>query len=289
MDENTKILDDISNLQTLESKLYKTLESSVSTTTNNSDYDDTIKKINKMTDDRTMMFNELNESFKSKKSYNDYKKTELSDKLGLVQVMEADLNNKKKLQNSLATNRAEKMRMVEINTYYASKYSAQTEIMKMIIITCAPLLVITILSKKGIIPENIADIVMALVIIIGAGIVAVKFYDLAIRNNMNFEEYEWGSDPSSLPVTTDTTTSSQNSSNNLFDNILNNDCVGEKCCSEGMYYDVGKEQCLNGVRPVSLTEGFSPLWEDTNKLDEKNYSIVVPFNITQTDYFYVND
>ena len=287
--EQDKILDDISNLQNLESKLYNTLESSA--TTNNPDYDDTIKEINKTTDERNQMFNELNKSFKNKKSYNDYKKSELSDKLSLVQVMEEDLNNKKRMLNSLATNKADKMRMVEINTYYSSKYSAQTEIMKMIIIICVPLLIITILSKKEIIPENIADIVMALVITIGAGIVAVKFYDLTIRNNMNFEEYEWGSDPSSLPATTDTTTSTstQNSSNNLFDNVLNFGCVGEKCCSKGMYYDVGKEQCLTGSRPISLTEGFAPLLEDSGKLDEKKYSIVVPFNITQTDYFYVND
>ena len=130
--------------------------------------------------------------------------------------------------------------------------------MKILIIVCVPLLIITILSKKGLIPANIADIITAIVIIIGSVIIVMKLYDLTIRNNMNFDEYEWGVNSESLPITSDATTTKIKTakSNDFFDSLLNFGCVGEKCCSDGMYYDDSKEQCLTGTNPSKVVEGF---------------------------------
>lgn len=292
--DHTKLLNNIISLQNLEAVLYKKLETLSASAKNKAEHDEIINEINRMSDERNAMFTTLNTSYENGKSYNSYKKSELADKLDLAQVMESDLNNKKNIQNSLVANKADKMRMVEINTYYASKYNAQSEIMKIIILTCVPLLIITILAKKGLIPENIGDILMALVIVAGVVIISMKFYDLSIRNNMNFDEYEWNvtppsstvaDDPTASATATATASASANSSKHLFDSILNFGCVGKTCCSDGMYYNESKEQCFAGIKPK---EGFVFEQEYPLKVDNKKKSIVIPFNVTQTDYYYVN-
>ena len=254
--DHTKILNNIINMQQAESILYKQLEVMSASEKNKADHDDAVEKIDELTRERTDMFSGLDTSFKNGVAYNSYKTSELSDKLHLAQVMEKDLDNKQNLQSSIASHKADKIRMVEINTYYASKYSAQAEIMKILIIVCVPLLIITILSKKGLIPANIADIITAIVIIIGSVIIVMKLYDLTIRNNMNFDEYEWGVNSESLPITSDATTKKSKKSDKFFDSLLNFGCVGEKCCSDGMYYDDSKEQCLTGTNPSKVVEGF---------------------------------
>lgn len=276
-----EILEDINTLLANERQLYKTLESSVAAGSTSTDYDDIIEQINSIAAEVSRLFSNIYDSYDDAASYNSYKKAELADKIKQAKSMEKDLLDRKSLHNNNESNHAGKIRAFEINTYYSSSYRAQAEIMKIIIIACVPLVIITLLSKSNILTSNIADVLLSIVLIIVAGVVAFKVYDLTIRNNMNFDEYEWGRNPSSLPVSTGIDASSA-TIDSTDDYLIHPGCVDASCCSVGTYYVKSSKKCVAGINPL---EGFA----DIDEYVKKRRSVVVPFNTTQTNYVYVNN
>ena len=58
-----------------------------------------------------------------------------------------------------------------------------------------PTLVIAILNKKGYIPKNIGNVLIAIVMAVGIIVVFRKYWDISSRSNMVFDEYKWAWDP----------------------------------------------------------------------------------------------
>ena len=58
-----------------------------------------------------------------------------------------------------------------------------------------PTLVIAIVNKKGFIPKNIGNVLIAIVIAVGIVVVFRKYWDISSRSNMVFDEYKWNWDP----------------------------------------------------------------------------------------------
>ena len=94
--------------------------------------------------------------------------------------------------------------------------------------------------------------------LVGVIIVVRKIYDLSRRNNMNFDEYEWGDVNHNISDTagTDANISENDSGSRLKDALMSGGCIDEKCCKDDMYYDEIEGHCVNGIKPG--TEGFSP-------------------------------
>ena len=199
---NDKLLD--------EKALYEELETlyaaGVATDATDASYASIIGAINTLEDDIRVLFSSINDYYDAAASSHTTTAALYANKFQELRAMEDDLLDRKKLQNINNAASVNKMRMVEINTYYSSAYNAQTEIMKVIIFVCALILIITLLTKSSILSASIADVLMAIIIIIGTCIVTYKLYDLSIRNNMNFEHYEWGKNPSSLPAVSESFT-----------------------------------------------------------------------------------
>ena len=180
-------------------------------------------------------------------------KTDLVNQLTLLGVVEDQLNKAKDSMNKLQNSNDTKLRLVEINTYYGKRYAAQSNLMKMIILICIPLLILFILRKKGLLPELISKYAIGITIAVGAIFVVRAAWDISTRSNMNFDEYEWNyEDPSSH-----TPTKWQYNKEHLFnlDNpikaLMNNLglCVGSNCCANGMYFDKSKQQCTTRALP----------------------------------------
>jgi len=247
------MLNDIVDMQNNEARLSRTLERK--NAYGNKRIDNNIKELDSIADNRMTTAKNINKASRFARKYNSFKRAELNDKRKLERVMKRDLNNKRELHNTLVANKASKMRTVEINNYYTSKYNAQADIMKIIIIICLPLLIITILSKKSIISQSVSEVLTGIVVFVGVIVVVRKIYDLSRRNNMNFDEYEWGD------VKHDTNDPTANISENdsgslLKDTLMSGGCIGEKCCKDDMYYDEIEGYCVNGIKPGA--EGFSP-------------------------------
>ena len=158
-----------------------------------------------------------------------------------VNVIRDQIENSSNTLDGLQQEKSNKMRLVEINNYYGKKYEFQTDIMKIIILTCVPVLVVSILLKKGFIPNLIATGLIILIIAAGVIAVARKVMDLNRRNNFNFDQYDYPFNPYAVKVTKTETT-------NLADiNKLENPflCIGPACCTDAStVWDDTTKKCI---------------------------------------------
>ena len=277
-----EILENIHHLLENERELYNTLESMDADNSDKNEMYNIVAEINNISEEIKRLFRDIHNSYDAVASYNSHKKEELNEKIRQAKSMEKDLLDRKKLHLSNETNNANKIREVEINTYYSSSYSAQSEIMMIIIIVCIPLVIISLLSKINIIPPNISEILMSIVILVGTVVVVFKVYDLTMRNNMNFDQYDWGKSHTSIP-TDEYDISLNNVADNAEEYLIPNSCVDGSCCSIGTYFDETTNQCLVDSNPI---EGFS-FMKNMNKPQRK--SIIVPYNSTLVNYANVNN
>jgi hypothetical protein len=158
-----------------------------------------------------------------------------------IGIVENELNQSKKRLEILEAERNNKIRLVEINSYYGDKYAEHTQLMKVIIYTLVPIIILAILKNKGILPNNIYVVLVIIVSFIGAYYFWERISSIIMRDNLNYQEYNWHFNPAGAP---------KPSSSGANDPWLNSGsavgtCVGEACCSEGQTYDETLFQCVN--------------------------------------------
>jgi hypothetical protein len=236
------IMANIANLQRIEKQIFDRLSSENDPTTRT----EMVAQINQIAKARGDLYNNMNDFAGAMQSATADTRNALRQQLVAAQVVESQLNTAKSTLDGLREDKSNKLRLVEINNYYGRKYEYQTDIMKLIVITCAPILVISILMKKGLIPELIAT--GLIVVIISAGIIAVvrKLMDLNRRNNMNFDQYDSDFNPYAVSVSkTETTNLADLSKSSLLST-----CVGASCCNDTTtVWDQATATCI--LKPAS--------------------------------------
>jgi hypothetical protein len=166
-----------------------------------------------------------------------------------IGIVENELNQSKKRLQILEEEKNNKIRLVEINTYFGDKYAEHSVLMKIVIFTLIPVIILAFLNNKGILPNTIYYVLLVIVSIIGAFFFWRTYASIISRDNMNYQAYNWYFDANSAP--TGSTTSSTDpwaSSNNLVT------CVGEACCTSGLVYDASMNQCV--ISTSNNTESF---------------------------------
>ena len=160
-DQQIHILNNIEQLQSVEKSLYKELE-----TPNSPDNSESIiNRINQISDVRMSLFKSLNNTYKTLQKNVNNSRSELVELLTVVNIVEDELNNAKLQLNQLYDLKHNKMRMVEINTYYGKQYLAQGRLLKLIISVSILLLILAILWKKGFLTDNIAKVLRSVVFV----------------------------------------------------------------------------------------------------------------------------
>lgn len=281
------LLKNISQLQKTETDLYKQLENA--SAVNDTDKQESIvNKINEMSTIRMSMFKELDAMYKSLQGRVSQSRIDLVDQLTVTGVMETELNNAKVTLNSLRKDKDNKMRMVEINTYYASKYKAQSDLMKLVVILCIPLLVIAILTKKQWISSKIGLSLAGIIIVVGLLLITKRLYDILRRNNMNYDEYEWLWDPDSLDPTVYEYDKEQIQGITAdIDASLNIGCIGSECCSVGTKYDTSTQRCVLSKESFSGLNDPSYMEVADVPFPNRSSSVIQPYD-TQTLYVRVS-
>jgi hypothetical protein len=122
-----------------------------------------------------------------------------------------------------------KMRMVEVNTYYSDKYRAQTSLIKLIIIVCVAFLLVVILMKKNLIPNQVAVVLLGGIILIGGILVMMTYLNISSRDNMVFDEFNWNADPPSY----DSGDAPVNAKS------MGMPCIDSSCCVDGTTFVPG--------------------------------------------------
>lgn len=268
-DRQVSLLSDITKLQTMESNLYKKLEAADANNSSQDEQNALIAKINELSKMRMSLFEEIDKMYKALQGRVSQSRIDLTNQLTVSGVMEQELNKAKRDLNLLQANKANKMRLVEINTYYSNKYQAQTGLMKLIILVCIPLLVLAILAKKQLLPPRVSTFLIWAVLIIGGILIIRKFLDINSRSNMAFNEYDWRWSPPSDDGQTvlqydeaQFESGVQSAEDDVTDaaSAMGLGCIGSACCSTGTYYDSDKNECVFGSsktnRP-SVSEGYA--------------------------------
>lgn len=239
---NLTTLKSIKDLQDLEKQLYTNLEASASSQNPNAEEQkQIIDKINNLSDTRVNMFNSLSDLYSSSQNEVSKSRKELMDKIVVAKVMENQLNNMKSIMNEVNDIKNNKLRMVEINTYYSKRYQAHTDLMKLIIKVCIALFILIIINKRQLLPSSIANTLMLLVVGFGLFFIIKQVWDLSIRDNMNYDKYDYPSmDKDEI----------KNRGSYDYNKVFNGFGALDtwSVCGEGTMFNHDKKQCL--VKPV---------------------------------------
>jgi hypothetical protein len=82
-------------------------------------------------------------------------------------------------------------RHAQVDIFYILKYKKQVQTLQHIIIICCVALVGSLLFHNGIIPSEFYTMYLGIVFAIGILLVLYDLFDIFIRNNNNFNEYDY--------------------------------------------------------------------------------------------------
>jgi len=286
---NITVLYNIQQLQDMEKGLQTKLDTAVQrnktapTAELQTQINNLVIQINKLSTIRTNLYKTIPSTYN--KQVDDLTQTynALTEKRDMVDLAEKELNQFKKNVNNSDSNLGNKMRMVEINTYYSKKYKAYATLVYLMIIFTLPILVLSILRKRSLIPNMIADLLIAIILVLGSYLVIQKLYDITWRDNMNFDEYNWWYNIDANDPTVYQYNKAQWESTQFGDAIrdkttdaikgLGMGCYGEGCCSAQTVYNKTLGQCVipgqtgtesfeNSKLNYVLTEPITCPWEN---------------------------
>jgi len=185
-------LSTILDLQQYEKQLFTNLEELANNANNNNSaqQNQIINNINNLSQTRINLFNSLKDLYQYAQDNVSENRTELVDKMVVAKVMESQLNNMKNMMNELDQIKNNKLRMVQINTYYGKQYQAQTNLMQFIIKICAVIIILIFLTKMFLIPQQVSYVLLIIVISVGGFFIFRKVSDISSRDKMDFDRYE---------------------------------------------------------------------------------------------------
>tara|TARA_Y100001958_G_C21247321_1_gene578486 strand:- start:2294 stop:3748 length:1455 start_codon:yes stop_codon:yes gene_type:complete len=169
---------------------------------------------------------------------------DLTDKRITAKVLDKEADNIKYNLEQMKQIGINKMRSAEINTYYAEKYREQVHLVKMLIVIGVCILLLVILNKKGIISGDVSIVLIAIVIVLGTIAFGSRVYNYYRRDNMNYQEFEYGYD-SDIEEEEEYDDSIIKTSGKFAGKF----CYMDDCCSSGMYYDGDIGKCVDGPAP----------------------------------------
>jgi len=260
-DSNTQTMANINTLQQSEMELFVNLEKGVADESISVDQQKAIvQKINEISQMRVNLYKNLN-------GQTGFYGDNITSSIGTLQqqkqaiyITENELNEAKRRLSLIEDDKNNKMRLVEINTYYADRYGDYAEMMKTIVFVCIPLIILAYLSKLGFLPFRVYSLLLVLTIIFIVFYLFWKIYYLYLHDNMNYQEYNWGANTSKYPKL-DSSAPSVNpwSSKPAM-------CIGPSCCLCGSTFDSVLNRCVPNsmsscplmVSPESSTPTSSP-------------------------------
>jgi hypothetical protein len=257
-DNNDEILAAIENLQQMEQELINSLETNPNLT--EEEQQEIITKIQQISSMRENLYQTLS-------GLNGFFQGALESSTGTLQqqtaaiaIVEDELNQAKGRLQILEDEKINKLRLVEINDYYKDKYAEHAMLMKIVIFMLVPILILTILYRKGLLPNPIYYGIIVIISVIGGYFFWARLASIIMRDNMNYQEYNWYFDANSAP------TGSSSSDDPWVTTSLTmpGTCIGSACCSSNQTYDVSSNLCVDSTT-TTTTESFT---NNTNVLTE---------------------
>jgi hypothetical protein len=245
---NEQILNDIQLLQQMEQQLFNNLETNTNLTVEQQQQ--IIEKISQLSNMRINLYQTLS-------GMNNYFQGALESSSGILQsqtaaigIVENELNQAKHRLDALEIEKNNKIRLVEINDYYSDKYAEHSKLMKIIIMTIIPIVILAILKNKDILPNSIFVTLVVIICFISLYYFWNIYTSIVMRDNMNYQEYNWSFNPNAVSTASSSTTTSSDpwlSSSSSGSNT----CVGQECCADGLTWDASLNQCTSTFSDIT--------------------------------------
>ena len=240
---NDSILASITNLDNLKTNVTDMIS------TNSASSDTNVQELNaKLTPQLTTIENAKKNLYSQLEISNSFFQNGL---LATSQIKEQQSNASTAISNEVSLNNERlakiteeqnnKMRLVEINSYYGKKYSAQNEIIKISIVVCVISLILWFIDSKEFlpIPSFFFSLLISIVITVGAIVIFYKCYYLIIRSRIDFDQIDFNVKSSSLPVI-----NLNNGAGNSGTTGTDNHCMDGACCPPGFAYNNSLNGCI---------------------------------------------
>ena len=247
---NEQILNDIQTLQTMEQQLFSNLENNPNLTTQQQQQ--LVEKMNQLSNMRINLYQTLSGVNNYYQNALNSSQGTLKEQTAAIYIVENELNTAKRRLEALDMEKINKIRLVEINNYYGDKYVEHGNLMKIIIFTLVPVIILAIINKSGILPDTIYYILVMIIAAIGGYFFWLRFGSIITRDNMNYQTYDWYFDPSTAPTGSSSGTDPWASLGSM------GTCIGQECCSAGQLYDETIDQCVgNSTAAPSSTDTYA--------------------------------
>jgi hypothetical protein len=251
-EESTELIGDIQNLQNIELDLYDTLEKGIANNTLTADDKSSlIDQINKVSEMRIKLFanlNSLNQHYQGSVASGG---SVIQNQINALSIVENELHQSAEALKVLNNDKNNMQRMVEINTYYGEKYADHKSIMKTIVYFCIPIILLTVLANMGFLPRSIYAFLLIILSVAAIVIIGLKLIKSLSHDNMNYQEYAWGTQAPTAPAVD---TSDSTGQNPWFS--IGASCVAQECCEDGFtYVPSPTNKC---VANVNLPSGVAP-------------------------------
>lgn len=227
----SSMLNYLNELQATEKDLYELLVDENDSTNKT----DIVNQINSLSTKRDKLYLQMKQLSKDANSENMNSSGEYKNQLRVVKIAERELNREKERLKILNAEKFNKLRMVQINTYYSRKYEALGYVTILVIFLFILAIIINILTSRGIIPSGVTNTVAPILIGIGIFILFLAYFDILKRSNFNFDEYNYPKQESS---------GGDGGEIGIWPEPNLGTCIGETCCSEGTEYDETTDTCM---------------------------------------------
>jgi hypothetical protein len=232
------ILDKIAQLQQSEEDLYSTLTQNSENvalgnpnTFSEQELDKITTQINSLSAARVNLYNFISQTYHAQNKNEKMAQSSLAQQTKTLHLLEVELNKSKKKMAQLQDEKANQLKMIEINTYYSKQYDAYKRLMQMITIVGICLLVTIALDYT---PLSILSRPLRIIIcIVGGFFIIRRIFSMAFRTNNDYDEFYWFNTPS-LTYTVDQANTAN--TNNIIDVSgvdLDFICAEGSCCGPG--------------------------------------------------------
>ena len=246
---NSEILNSIHTLQISEQELIDSLATTPNMTAKQQEsIIDKINSISKMRGDLYKTLSGTNVFFQNALENSS---DTLKEQTYAIEVIETELNQSKQQLRNLEDTKNNKIRMIEINSYYGQQYMEHTQIMKIVVFVLILIAVLSILKKKEIISGRLySGLIAALIAISVIFFLAKRWISLLMRDKTNYQSYDWNFNAASAPKP-------PSSGDTPPDPWINpgpfGTCIGSNCCSvdQGQVYDSETDKCVNSLETTT--------------------------------------
>ena len=198
---NSNIMEEITSLKKVEIDLYNVLDTLYLDTQLNKvaqaeAIQNTIKKIEHIDELRVKLYNNLITNYDLYQNNVIHTSTNATTLNNAVDVINTHIPN----PNALKDEQMNSKRYIEVNTYYAKRYSYLTDIVKIIIYICIVMLILSSLANNRIIPEWLYSWALVILLVVGLYFLGKKIFMLFNVDNIDFDRLDWHFTPPAMEI-----------------------------------------------------------------------------------------